>query len=161
MFWQPKPKEFWKLKPKELRALWGSEQKEVADWHKPETACALLDEIGLKTNAYKNYDPDFSANEFACFSHYKEIGRGRPMPNNLAYYVTGDQHAAKELKLVLNVNDRDNAEDGHRALAIASGLLAKNALGKYLMEEAVPKSEIDKRQAEYEKKKAAKKRKAA
>lgn len=57
------------------------------------------------------------------------------MPNNLAYYVTGDQHAAKELKLVLNVNDRDNAEDGHRALAIASGFLTKAALGTYLMEE--------------------------
>src|SRR6266511_4175009 len=114
MFWQSKPKEFWKLEP-----------KEVADWHKPETACALLDEIGLKTNAYKNYDPDFRANEFACFSPYKEIGAGRPMSNNLAYYVTGDQKAAKELKLVLNVNDRSTAEDGHRALAIASGFLTK------------------------------------
>lgn len=116
MFWQSKPK--------------GS------DWHDPERACVLLNDIpGMQGRAYKNWD-DSRPKEYGCSTPYKVLGP-EPLANNLAYYVTGDQNSVKELLLVLNVNVRHDADTGHAALAAAGGLLTQRALGADLSDEVV------------------------
>ncbi len=106
------------------------------NWHAPEKACSVFADIpGMETKGYKNY-PDVSK-DYWCASPYKEIGTGFPMANNLAYYVTGNEREAKELKLVLNVNSVPNAEAGHHTLAVASFLLTKRALNAELSDEVL------------------------
>lgn len=109
----------------------------TTDWRIPETACALLDDLeGMKTRGYKNYE---GSDAYGCSSPYKELGPGTvfSISNNLAYYVTGHQHTAKELKLVLNVNSQSTAQLGHQALAYASLELTKRALNAELLDEVV------------------------
>lgn len=105
-----------------------------SNWHSPQVACSLLDEIQMKTTGYKvrnEHKPD----EYSCFSPYKEIGGSSPMPNNLVYYAKGDRDVVEELEIVLHVNDPADAEESHRGLAIAAGLLIGKALGKNLINE--------------------------
>ncbi|MEO1226281.1 MAG: hypothetical protein AAFX92_18835, partial [Pseudomonadota bacterium] len=48
------------------------------------------------------------------------------MPNNIAYYVEGEEKSAKLLKLVLNINDTDHANDAlSRFIEIARTLFRK------------------------------------
>jgi hypothetical protein len=112
--------------------------QEVERWTTPITACSLLADIpGMQTRGYKS-DPSLPK-EFFCSSPYKEIGV-RPtssLANNLAYYVDGDQNTAKQLKLVLNVNNQSDADRAHAALATASGLLTRRAMGADLADEVV------------------------
>lgn len=118
---------------------------DVASWHTPQIACSLLDDIpGMQTTGYKDYamrsrtprEP-WMPKEYSCLSPYKQIGSGWPMPNNLAFYSTGDQSIVRELKLVLNVNNAPTAEVGHGALAVASSLLTKRALNGDLSDEVL------------------------
>jgi len=93
-------------------------------WQSPETACALLNEVNIKTRGYKEHSPG----KYGCSSTYRDLGKGSPLPNNIAYYVEGDRETAKELKLVLNVFVREDAELAHDALTPAGGVLTKLAL---------------------------------
>jgi hypothetical protein len=87
----------------------------VRNWHSPETACLLLADIpGMQTRGYQNYamvnklPPEpWMPKEYWCTSPYKQIGTVFPIPDNIVYDVTGDQHTVNELKLVLNVVQRE------------------------------------------------------
>lgn len=66
----------------------------------------LLIESGLFTG---EYHPDISDSEWFASSSMLELGGSLIMPDNLAYYVEGNQHVAKRLKLKLNVNNPEDA----------------------------------------------------
>jgi hypothetical protein len=105
-------------------------------WSSPSIACSLLGDIpGMQTRRHKN-DPSL-AKEYFCSSPYKSIGNGLPAENNLAYYVVGDRNTAKALELVLNVNDKPDAQIGRTVLAITSDVLAKRALGTALSQDVL------------------------
>ena len=93
------------------------------DWHSPERACFFLSDLGIQTQGYKNYGISYG-----CSSPYKEIGSAFPLPNNIAYYASGDQLSANQLKLVLNVNHRGDAETANRELLKLSEALANRAI---------------------------------
>ena len=95
----------------------------------PETD--YLTEIGLKTNAYKNR----ASGAWSCFSPYQELGSGFPLPNNLAYYLTGDGAGnISMMKVVLNVNDRSREEEAKNALLHACRMLYQKAMRASLTE---------------------------
>lgn len=123
---------------KKMSRFFRKKQKNVTppDWHSPQVACSLLDELQMTTTGYKCRN-EFKPEQYSCFSSYKETGGSSPMPNNLVYYATGDRNTVKELELVLNVNDPADAEESHRALGIAAGLLIGKALGKNLINEVL------------------------
>ena len=90
----------------------------------PKTACSYLNDIGLNTRGWKHqYDA-----EYGCSSPYKEFGPGFPLKNNLAYYVDGKANKAEKLKLVLNVNNKNEAKAAHREMLKAAISLVKKAL---------------------------------
>jgi hypothetical protein len=111
------------------------QDNEQLNWRNPQTACALLEEIGLRTRGWKN-DPS-APKQYWCSSPYNDIGDGRPLPNNLAFYVDGESNVASQLKLVLNVNIISTAEKAHEALAVAGHLLTRRALGLELPGETI------------------------
>lgn len=91
----------------------------------PKTVCGYLNDPGLNTGGWKHqYD-----SEYGCSSPYKEFGSGFPLKNNLAYYVDGKANKAKILKLVLNVNNKNEVKKAHEELLKAATLLVKNAFG--------------------------------
>ena len=51
----------------------------------------------------------FDDQEWFAASPYLEIGDGI-LPNNIAYYIEGDEHIARTLKLVVNFNDHEGAD---------------------------------------------------
>ena len=74
---------------------------------------------------------------YGCSTTYKELGSGDVLANNIAYYVSGNQTTATELKLVLNVNVKAKANDAHgEFLKIAQALYLK-ATGKKLEDKLV------------------------
>ncbi|MFC1825463.1 hypothetical protein ACFL9T_22345 [Thermodesulfobacteriota bacterium] len=95
---------------------------------KPSVACNYLVSIGLSTRGWKNYYDDV----YGCSSPYKEFGTGYPLKNNLAYYVEGTATAVRQLKLVVNVNNRDEAKKAHAELLKAAEVLFKKSLNKPL-----------------------------
>jgi hypothetical protein len=95
---------------------------------KPIIACNLLQEIGLGGRGWRNDYDDV----YGCSSPYKELGSGHPLANNLAYYVEGKPRSVLQVKLVLNVNVRAQAESAQRELLKAAELLAKKVLGAEL-----------------------------
>lgn len=104
------------------------------DWHSPVIACSLLADVpGMETREYKDLGYEY---EYGCSSPYKEIGQRNlvSMSNHIAYYVLGNKSVAKELQLVLNVNDRDFAGSGHEALTVIAAMLAQRALKQELPE---------------------------
>jgi hypothetical protein len=91
----------------------------------PNTTCGYLNDLGLNTRGWKHqYD-----SEYGCSSPYKEFGSGFPLKNNLAYYVDGKANKAEKLKLVLNVNSKNEAKEAHRELLKAATSLVKKAFG--------------------------------
>ncbi len=72
-------------------------------------------------------------NEWFCCSTLVEFGPGL-LPNNIAYYLNGNERAVKSLKLKLNVNDPQHAEEAHSKLLSSADTLAKKALGLDLRE---------------------------
>lgn len=94
----------------------------------PSQACAILDEIGLVTNGWKNeYDQ-----EFACSSEYKQIGSGFPLANNLAFYVEGNNNSVALAYLMLNINNKTSASSAHKELLKAAKVLSNKQTGKQL-----------------------------
>lgn len=104
------------------------------DWHKPEVACALLDDLGLKTRGYKN-DPS-APNEYFCSAPYTQIDKKVPFDVVfIAYYVDGTRENAKQLKAVVSIHDRSAVGVGSAALALAGEVLTRRALGFELPDE--------------------------
>lgn len=94
----------------------------------PIEVCAYLKDSGLSTRGWKNkYD-----NVFGCSSSYKEIGSGFPLSNNLAYYVEGNSKAVSEIKLVLNVNNRESAKSAQEELLKTAEVLNLKTSGQKL-----------------------------
>lgn len=94
----------------------------------PSQVCSFLSDAGLVTRGWKNqYDQ-----EFGCSSPYKELGSGLPIANNLAFYVQGTSSAVREVKLVLNVNNRAAATSAHQELLKAASSLSVKATGEQL-----------------------------
>jgi len=90
--------------------------------------CAYLKDSGLNTRGWKK----FFASEYGCSSPYKELGSGFPLKNNLAYYVNGGPEKAKKLKLVLNVNNKEEATLAHHEMLKAANSLLNKAIAKDL-----------------------------
>lgn len=88
----------------------------------PYLAAEFLKEFDLKTEGYRKvYGGWFVA------SPYRELGNGH-LPNNLAYYIEGDEFAAKRLKLVLNINNISDARAAEESLLEAASVLATHSL---------------------------------
>ena len=103
-----------------------AEMKEI----KSSVACNYLKSIGLATRGWKNHYDDV----YGCSSPYKEFGSGYPLKNNLAYYVDGTATNVKQLKLVVNVNNRAEEKRAHSELLKAAEVLTKQYLNKPLSE---------------------------
>jgi hypothetical protein len=67
----------------------------------PYLAMQFLADYGVATGHYKQSFDD----EWFASSPMQEIGNGLNFPNNLAYYVEGNEHAATTLKVKLNINN--------------------------------------------------------
>ena len=92
-------------------------------WSPYEAKNFLLSEE-IKTGYYHSIAPD----EWVASSALIEIGNDL-FPNNISYYVEGDETTAKLLKLIVNVNLRENAEIAHVKLLSSVKVLLKAALG--------------------------------
>lgn len=94
----------------------------------PSGVCSYMSDFGLSTRGWKNqYD-----NIFGCSSAYRESGRGYPLANNLAFYAEGDRNTVKQVKLVLNVNNKAASASAHAELLKAADALSMKACGKAL-----------------------------
>ncbi len=82
-------------------------------------------DLRLRTGDYhQDFDDD---DQWFASSPYKEIGEAL-FANNLAYYVEGDEHIARRLKLVANVNDPETALETRQYLEEVVCLLIRCAL---------------------------------
>jgi hypothetical protein len=97
----------------------------------PNIARHFLDEVGLSTNDY--HRAAYTTDQWFCGSNYLELD-DEALPNNIAYYVDGDAEIARQLKLVLNVNNSASAEAAISTLLNLATHLAEDALGKSLPE---------------------------
>lgn len=93
----------------------------------PNLARNFLISEGIETGFYNPVDPLEPSEWFSC-SKLVEFGSGL-FPNNIAYYLNGNDRAVKSLKLKLNVNDPEHAEDAHTKLLSSADTLAREALG--------------------------------
>lgn len=98
----------------------------------PHIAKDFLAEFGLATERYHRlYD------EWYASSPILELGKGI-FPNNLAYYVEGDELVATRLKLKLNVNEiAESAEAEGSFVEVGNALLYK-AIGHCQLQSALP-----------------------
>ena len=99
---------------------------------KTSSVCSLLSEYGLQTYKDWNYYDEYIG--WGCNSGYKEIGVGSKysLHNNLAFYVEGNNSVVKKVYLVLNVNNKNDAKSGHKALLEASSSLHQKVAGKHI-----------------------------
>ncbi len=89
----------------------------------PSEICACMKNFGLMTRGWKNsYE-----NVFGCSSPYKEFDS-----NNLAFYVEGDSMAVRQVKLVLNVNNRQSEKQAQEELIKAAEALSVKITGEKL-----------------------------
>jgi hypothetical protein len=88
----------------------------------PQLAKRFLESTGLPTGDYHENPVDWSAS-----SLFKNIGKGY-LPNNIAYYITGDARAATELKLKMNVNLPIEATESDREFINVAAILYRNAM---------------------------------
>lgn len=89
----------------------------------PNQACSYLNGTGIHTRGYKDL-----GGQWGCSSPYFEMG-GPPIPNNVAYYVSGTSNQATQLKLVLNVNSRAEEASARQSFFLYANALFKKALG--------------------------------
>ncbi|WP_256601028.1 DUF6030 family protein [Pseudomonas sp. RIT412] len=97
----------------------------------PEVVCQYLADSGLKG---RRWVADYGDGTSGCASDYKDIGKGSPLANNLAYYVTGEGRQVHQVKLVVNYNQPKSGSAATSALIAASQKLALKALGAKLPE---------------------------
>lgn len=93
----------------------------------PYEAKDYLRSEGIETRYYHPVDPE-DCKEWFCCSNMVEFGQGL-FPNNVAYYLTGNEQAVKSLKLKLNVNAPEHASEAHAKFLSIASVLARNALG--------------------------------
>jgi hypothetical protein len=96
-------------------------------------ACGYLSSINLSTRGWKNFIDDM----YSCSSDYKNIGRGIPLPNNIAYYVDGNRSKAQQFKLVININNRASSVAAHKVMLEAANILSKKVTGNELSEKLI------------------------
>lgn len=85
----------------------------------PPAATKFLEPLGLHTGDYHStYDDEWWAG-----SRLVEIEESGLLPDNIAYYVAGNEEAATCLKLKLNVNNPDNASASEAKFVEACELL--------------------------------------
>lgn len=86
----------------------------------PYAATMFLAGNDLATSDYHRVDDS----HWIASSKMVELDKNSFMPDNIAYYVDGDEHAAKRLKIELNVNDQSGAALSElRFLACCEALL--------------------------------------
>lgn len=73
-----------------------------SDGWSPYLACKFLSSKNLITNDY--HQDAFDGSSWFASTNYLEVGAGI-FPNNIAYYIEGDELIARKLKLVVNFND--------------------------------------------------------
>lgn len=85
----------------------------------PSQVCSAMDSLGMYGGDWKNrYEQ-----EYGCSSPYKDIGNGKPIPNNIAFYAEGTSNKVTKVKLVLNLNDPKNSSSARAELLSAASLL--------------------------------------
>ena len=89
---------------------------------------------GYATRPWAKVFEDF----YGCSSKYKEIGTDDVLANNIAYYVSGNQTTATELKLVVNVNVSAKAKEAHGEFLKIAQALYLTATGKKMEEKPHP-----------------------
>lgn len=95
-------------------------------WSPNQARNFLLSE-GIETGFYNPIDPMEPSEWFSC-SKLVEIGSGL-FPNNIAYYLNGNERAVASLKLKLNINDPGHADEAHAKLLSSADTLVREALG--------------------------------
>ena len=93
-------------------------------------ACAYLASVGLGAGRYGREEEE---RLFHCVSPQTELGTvahplGVGLKNSLGYYVEGDAERIHRLWLMLNVNQRQEAQHAHQALLRAAQQLTQQAL---------------------------------
>lgn len=88
----------------------------------PGQATSFLSSLGLSTNDYHRSHEGWWAN-----STYLDLGQ-ETLPNNVAYYVSGDEFVVRKLKLVLNVNVPESAERIYERFSEMVSTLLKSAI---------------------------------
>jgi hypothetical protein len=98
-----------------------------ADFHSvpPEKVGRFLESFGLKTRPYRVLEGD---SVYSGSSPYLQIGSGDPLPNNLAFYISGEEKRVAELRLVLNLNSLPQKDAAIALLAAATDVLLRSAL---------------------------------
>lgn len=87
---------------------------DTANGWSPYEAREFLVSTGLKTS---DYHPDqIDGSQWYASSPYLEIGE-EVLPNNIAYYVEGDEHTAHTLRLTANFNNLETQEQTLNELA--------------------------------------------
>lgn len=88
----------------------------------PNHATRFLASAGLSTNDYhRSYDG------WRACSGYRELGHDL-LPNNLAYYIDGDQFVVAQLKVVLNINTPSRSSEAYESFFETVRLLASSAI---------------------------------
>lgn len=108
----------------------------LSDGWSPYLACKFLSSKNLITNDY--HQDTFDASSWFASSNYLEFGAGI-FPNNIAYYIEGDELIARKLKLVVNFNDVESEKETTvKFIEIASELI-RNSLAQDMPEILVDK----------------------
>ena len=95
---------------------------DIKDGWSPYEAKDVLSSLVFKAGYYKElFDGEWHAS-----SPYVEIGDGA-IPNNIAYYLDGDDHAARVLKLNMHINEVSNAPEAHERFCEAGVALFEYA----------------------------------
>lgn len=97
----------------------------ASDGWSPYTAKDFLHDSGLITGDYHRVHDDWFAS-----SPYKEIGDA-PFPDNIAYYVEGDEKSVSRLKLILNVNNPQHPGESERQFRQLAQSLVDVAIAPY------------------------------
>lgn len=97
----------------------------VTEGWSPYAAIGFLKENGLVTSEYhRSFDETWWAS-----TPYLELG-DELIPDNIAYYVEGDARVAKQLKLVLNVNNPEESSASESTFESIARTLLTEALGQ-------------------------------
>ncbi|ACK69507.1 GUN4 domain protein [Gloeothece citriformis PCC 7424] len=106
----------------------------------PLAVCSYLNEVGLKTRDYKDLLGD---GNYSCSSPYQELGeKSSGLKNNIAYYVSGSLTNITELKIVLNVNQPNQAQSAHQTMVNYGNILLKKAIGMNFTQEILKALEL-------------------
>jgi hypothetical protein len=88
----------------------------------PTLAKLFLTTLGIETNDYQEGLDGWHAQ-----SNYIEFD-AEPIPNNVAYYVSGNEYAATKLKLSMNINSAVAAEKAEKRFVEIASFLLRQAL---------------------------------